>query len=169
MATEPDLRTDRPHPARIYDFHLGGAAYHQGDLRRPAEILSSPALRETLDLSQPVALSLNAVMHFVLDDEGPHEILRTLLDALPSGSFLEMSHGTADLLPDHVLKGVAEYAKGGVPVQMRTRAEVEAFFTGLHMIDPGLTLTHRWHNTLPESELPADQDISIYAAVARIP
>ncbi|ABW12495.1 protein of unknown function DUF574 [Parafrankia sp. EAN1pec] len=76
----------------------GRTVYLDADLRDPESILDSPQLRETLDLTQPVALSLVAILHFIKGDE-PYAIVRRLLDALPAGSYLVLTHGTADLDP----------------------------------------------------------------------
>jgi hypothetical protein len=74
----------------------GRTAYIQADLRDPAAILADRVVRETLDFTQPVALMLVAVLHFIPDEDNPAEILATLLDALPSGSHLVASHSTAE-------------------------------------------------------------------------
>jgi hypothetical protein len=66
------------------------------DLRDPGAILAHPKLRELIDFSQPVALLLVAILHFIAKGEDPAGIVATLRDALPSGSYLTSSHGTAD-------------------------------------------------------------------------
>jgi hypothetical protein len=78
----------------------GKTAYMAADLTDPDSIVSSPILRETFDLNRPVALLLIAIMHFVPDQDEPYEIVRSLLDALPSGSYLALSHLTGDLDPE---------------------------------------------------------------------
>jgi len=78
----------------------GKTAYIQADLREPEKILSDPATRATLDFSQPIALMLVAVLHFVPDEEQPRRIVDTLLGALSSGSYLVASHVTAEHDPD---------------------------------------------------------------------
>src|SRR5690242_9968851 len=74
----------------------GRTAYIQDDLNRPGDILSNPTLRETLDLDQPVGLMLIAVLHFIHRDGAARPIVRELLDALPSGSYLVATHATSD-------------------------------------------------------------------------
>jgi S-adenosyl methyltransferase len=77
----------------------GRTAYIQADLRDPEVILSSPTVREVLDFSQPIALMIVAVLHFVHDEFKPATAIATLLDALPSGSYLAASHVTGEHLP----------------------------------------------------------------------
>jgi hypothetical protein len=63
------------------------------DLREPGTILSHPKVRELIDFSQPVALLLVAILHFITDDANPGQIIATFRDALPLGSYLVLSHG----------------------------------------------------------------------------
>jgi hypothetical protein len=155
----------------------GRTAYVEADVTKPETILGAPELAATLDLSEPVALSLNAVFHFVPDEYGPHEILAELLAVLPSGSALSLSHLTADLDPDGITKAVASYRRSGVPAQARSRAEFERFFTGLDLLDPGVALAHRWHpevtvphgdHATPGTGVP-DAEISMWVGVALKP
>src|SRR4051812_3715883 len=74
----------------------GRTAYLDADLRDPATILAAPALRETLDLDRPVAVLLIAVLHLITDDTVAYSAVRSLLDALPHGSYLAITHATGD-------------------------------------------------------------------------
>lgn len=149
----------------------GKTGYIDADLTDPDSILSSPILRETFDLNRPVALLLIAIMHFVPDQDEPYEIVRSLLDALPSGSYLALSHLTGDLDPE-VWPGVAAaLAKGGATLQVRSAAEIRRFFDGLELIAPGVELATRWRpdpGTDPANQ-PPDAAVSLYAGVARKP
>jgi SAM-dependent methyltransferase len=144
----------------------GRTAYVQADLRDPAAILASPALRDTLDLSRPVALSLNAVLPFVPDEQVADEIVNTLKDALAPGSALVISHGTGDFSP--TLESLAAvYRSVGTNVQMRTAAGFARFFDGWDLVDPGVTLTYRWHpDSRTGTNSMTDQEASCYVAVA---
>ncbi|WP_007507600.1 SAM-dependent methyltransferase [Pseudofrankia sp. EUN1h] len=146
----------------------GATAYLDADLRDPEKILGSAEVRDTFDLSLPVALSLNAILHFIPDADDPYGIVQTLLDALPDGSHLVLTHATADFAPEQADKAAAVYQARGISVRARSLAEVERFFTGLDLAPPGLTVAHRWQpdNDAPDSEL-TDADVSCYAAVAR--
>src|SRR5262249_35454493 len=81
----------------------GRTGYLERDLRQPASILGDPELHATLDLAQPVALLLVAVLHFVADEDDPHGAVARLLDVLAAGSYLVMSHVTGDLLRRQLL------------------------------------------------------------------
>src|ERR1700746_3232091 len=76
----------------------GRTAYIQADLREPEAILASPVVRDVLDFSQPVALITVAVLHFIHDEFKPAAALATILNALPSGSYLAASHVTGEHL-----------------------------------------------------------------------
>jgi hypothetical protein len=78
----------------------GKTAYIEADLRQPDRILADPTVLGTLDFSQPIALMLVAILHFIPDEEHPAGIVRTLLGALPSGSYLVASHGSTEYDPD---------------------------------------------------------------------
>jgi hypothetical protein len=149
----------------------GKTAYIDADLTNPGNILSSPILRDTFDLNRPVALLLIAIMHFVPDQGEPFEIVRSLLDTLPSGSYLALSHLTGDLDPE-VWPGVAAaLAEGGVTLQVRSAAEIRRFFDGLDLIAPGVELATRWRpdpGADPASQ-PPDAAVSLYVGLARKP
>jgi hypothetical protein len=146
----------------------GRTAYIEADLRRPADILASPALVETLDLTRPVALSLLAVLHFFPDATDPAAIVRQLVEPLPSGSYLVLSHGTADATSAETQSNTtAAYQRGGIAVQVRSRDEIAALLPAtLQILEPGITMAHRWR---PDSDpdLLSDTEVSIYGLIAR--
>ncbi|GAA2306495.1 SAM-dependent methyltransferase [Streptomyces violaceusniger] len=151
----------------------GRTAYVHGDVTEPESILASPDLTEVLDLSQPVALSLVSLLHFVPDEWGPYDLVQRLVDALAPGSFLVLSHITPDFDPEATQKTVQVYHSGGIQGKIRTRDEVERFFTGLEMVEPGLEVPHRWRTDLAESDSHVetgdvtDEEVSFWAGVAR--
>jgi hypothetical protein len=146
----------------------GRTAYLDADLHHPESILDAPELRATLDLTRPVALSLIATIHFFPDSEDPHAILDRLLQALPSGSHLTLTHATADY-DEGMERVAAAYRANGIPAQQRGRADVARFFDGLDLIDPGIQIVHRWR---PDDDTPnnlTDAQVSFYGAVGRKP
>ncbi|WP_322769516.1 SAM-dependent methyltransferase [Frankia sp. Cr1] len=157
----------------------GATAYVDADLRDPEKILASlEVLRDTLDLTRPVALSLVAILHFVSDTDGPYDIVRTLLDALPAGSYLTLTHATGDFAPEEMERAASIYRARGISAQARSKVEVERFFGGLDLVDPGVVVAHRWRPDPPPTDPAADEkkkieltdvDVSCYAAVARRP
>jgi hypothetical protein len=148
----------------------GRISYIEADLTDPASILRSKEFGATIRPSQPVALSLNAVMHFVPDDLDAHGIVGQLLDALPSGSYLCLSHVTGDFAPDLVGPASDVYRKRGTALQLRTREEIGRFFDGLELVDPQLVPPHRWRPAIASGpSLVSDAQVSMYAGVALKP
>jgi trans-aconitate methyltransferase len=145
---------------------LGRTAYVEADLTSPETILDAPEYRETLDLNRPVALSIIAVLQLV-PDEMAYDVVRRLMEPLPSGSYLVLSMPTADYDPN-MLRVVETYRAQGMFQTARTKAQVEAFFDGMELIDPGITLVHRWRPD-PDSPPLADNETAMYGAVARKP
>ncbi|GAA1097675.1 MULTISPECIES: SAM-dependent methyltransferase [Streptomyces violaceusniger group] len=151
----------------------GRTAYVHGDITEPETVLASPDLTEVLDLSQPVALSLVSLLHFVPDEWGPYDLVQRLVDALAPGSFLVLSHITPDFDPEATQKTVQVYHSGGIQGKIRTRDEVERFFTGLEMVEPGLEVPHRWRTDLAETDSHVetgdvtDEEVSFWAGVAQ--
>jgi len=145
----------------------GRTAYIQADLRDPAVILNDAATRDVLDFSQPVALMLVAVLHFMPDEFKPAAAIATLLDALPSGSYLVASHLTAEHDPAGSAAGMRAYQAAGVPIQLRDSAEFAALaFTGLELVPPGVVLVSEWRPT-GMGPRPTAAEVNCYGAVAR--
>ncbi|MBH5333604.1 SAM-dependent methyltransferase [Streptomyces pactum] len=156
--------------ALLHSTPQGRTSYIQADVREPERIVNAPELHETLDLSRPVALSLNALLHFVPDEFKPYDIVGRLVDALPSGSYLVLSHCTPDFDPETWAKVVEIYRQGGIPAQVRSRAEVQEFFEGLELVAPGVEVPHRWRpDDAAEATGVTDAEVSLYAGVARKP
>jgi SAM-dependent methyltransferase len=146
----------------------GQTAYFHGDLRDPEKILASPVVAGTLDLTQPVALILVAVLHFLTDADDPAQVVATLLEALAPGSYLVASHVT----PEHDPAGVGglerTYRQAGLPAQARTSREFAALaFGGLELVDPGVVLVSQWHPPAGPRPLPAE--VNWYGGVGRKP
>jgi SAM-dependent methyltransferase len=143
----------------------GRTAYLNADVRDPEGILASAELRETLDLTQPVALTMISLLPFIDDTDDPQGLIRRLLDPLPAGSYLALTHITADHDPGFAAAGEV-YRANGVTLRLRTRAEVERFFDGLDLVEPGVQLIHRWRPDGTADTL-TDAEVSCYGAVAR--
>lgn len=142
----------------------GRTAYLEADLRDPASIFASTQLRETLDLRAPVGVSLIAIMHFVVDQDEARAIISALMAPLAPGSALALSVVTTDAAPGAAPSGFAALGAAVTEVRPRSRAEVEAFFEGLELVDPGIAPVHRWHPDLTTEDV-LDQDVHVYAAV----
>jgi SAM-dependent methyltransferase len=152
----------------------GRTAFILADLRQPQAILDDPALRETLDLANPVALFLVGVLHHLHDSEDPLGIVRTLLDALPSGSYFVLTQPTGDFDPSAMAGMAATAEQSGIPYVPRGRPEVEAMLDGLTLVDPGIVPIPAWNPRGLDYPGSAEVDrdpYSVYgwAAVARKP
>jgi hypothetical protein len=143
----------------------GTTDYVQADVREPEQIVRHA--RRILDFDRPIALSLIALMHFIPDDQDAQGIVRELVGALPSGSHLVLSHAAIDLFPELAEQVLAQYAKGGIRLGFRTRAEVARFFDGLELLPPGLVTVNEWYGA--GQEAPAPEKSGVYAGVARVP
>ncbi|OEU91913.1 methyltransferase [Streptomyces abyssalis] len=148
----------------------GRTAYLQADFTEPESILASPELGETLDLGRPVALSLIALLHFITDERGAYDIVRRYMDALPSGSYLVVSHATADFDPDLLTRVAEAYQSTVAEGQIRSSSEVNRFFEGLELVDPGVVVAHRWRHDGDEAQADiTDAEFPVYGGVARKP
>jgi S-adenosyl methyltransferase len=148
----------------------GRTAYIDADLRDIDAVLGSAELQRTLDLSKPVGLLLIAVMHFIPDEDDPWALAARLLAALPSGSYLALSHLTGDFDPAAWAGVVAVYRRSGVTMRVRPKPDVERFFAGLDLIDPGVVSLPRWRpDPTDVGGPPSDAAVSVYGGVARKP
>ncbi|MCM3920316.1 SAM-dependent methyltransferase [Frankia sp. AiPs1] len=147
----------------------GRTAYLDADLRDPERILTAAELQSTLDLTEPVALSVIAILHFVPDDADPYGVVARLLEALPSGSYLALTHATADFDPA-AQEMAATYRARGITAVERSRAQVTRFFDGLELVEPGVQVVHRWRpDDLTAAPDITDAQVSIYGALGRKP
>ncbi|SIQ75826.1 S-adenosyl methyltransferase [Micromonospora avicenniae] len=145
----------------------GRSEYIHADLREPEKILSDARLTETLDLDRPVALTLIAVLMLLRDSDDPAGKLRALMDAVPSGSYLAITHPTGDFNPAEMNAAVAAASQGGMTLVPRTRDEVERLFGGWELVEPGIAPVMAWR---PEDGQPADPHAAYYwAGLARKP
>jgi len=136
------------------------------DLREPEAILAHPKVCALIDFSQPVALLLVAIMHFITDRENPDRILAAFRDALPAGSYLALSHATADFRPVAAQHAAAVYDQATSPVTLRTRAQIAAFFDGWDLVEPGLVQVPLWR---PDGKPPRQKELDriwVYGGVA---
>jgi len=150
----------------------GATAYLHGDLREPETILDHPVLAEVLDLDRPIGLLLVAVLHFLTDADAPYDVVDHLVEALPAGSFLAISHATLDPLPADTAERLSALAAPGAghgAFRFRTRAEVSRFLDGLDLVEPGLTPIVEWcPEAYPRPEATVAETAG-YVAVARVP
>jgi hypothetical protein len=145
----------------------GRTAYIDADLRNPDAILTSPELLKTLDPTQPVAVLLISVMHFIRDAEDPYGLVAHLVDALPSVSYLAMSHATGDFLPKADVDAIND-SDPNITLRLRSREEFAGFFDGRGLVSPGVVGISDWHPDAPDDQRPPEAEVACYGAVARI-
>jgi hypothetical protein len=142
----------------------GNTVVIEADLRA---ILDHPGARKLIDFSQPPAVLLVAVLHFVSDDDDPPAIVAAIRDALPAGSYLVLSHVTSDIRRESAANAAVHYKKVTSGATLRGREEILRFLAGLELIDPGLVQVSHWRPDEPE---PADADkVWILGGVGRKP
>jgi hypothetical protein len=150
----------------------GSTAYINGDARKPGGILADAAA--TLDLARPVAVIMVGILHVISDKDDPYGIVRALLDPLPSGSYLVVSHLASDIRAEEMAEVFERFNQTlKEPFVLRPHAAVTRFLDGLEVLDPGVVPLNRWHGPAAAdaaTEAAADDsDIPAYGAVARKP
>jgi len=141
----------------------GATAYLDEDLRNVAEIIR--AAGETLRFSEPVAVMLIGILHCIPDEHDPAGVIRQLMDAVPPGSYLAISHPANDINSPGVRR-LASRLNELMPVKLRfrSRAEVATLFDGLELVEPGLVRAPEWR---PDSDADLDNPAAVWAGVAR--
>jgi S-adenosyl methyltransferase len=139
-----------------------------GDLRAPMEILAQPELGGLVDLRRPVGVLLNAVLHFVPDDAQAAGIVGELGGALPAGSYIAISHASADQMRSGAEQTESLYSRSVAAMAMRSREEVLALFDGLFIVDPGVVQIPLWRPESPDDLGPRAGHYPGYAGVGRV-
>jgi hypothetical protein len=138
------------------------------DLRSPHLVLDAPETRRLLDFDQPVGLLMISVLHWLPDEDCPGKTVTAYRDAVPAGSFLALSHLTADYRPSQITAAVGLAARAGSQrLYPRTRDEITRLLTGFALVPPGLVSTSYWR----PDETPQPGEIrppDYLAAVARM-
>ena len=141
-------------------------AYVDADLRDTGKVLAEAA--QLLDFSKPVAVMLISVLHLIPDEDDPHAIVTRLMDAVPSGSWLALSHPARDVHPQQVTEAASRFNQlARAKATLRTQAEILRFFDGLELLEPGLVQIHQWR---PGLAAPGRrQEAAGYCGLARKP
>ena len=148
----------------------GKTAYIEADLREPRAILADTTLTATLDLRQPVAVLLVAVVHFLPDDAEAVAAVKTLVDAMVPGSFLVVSHATGDLMGPASVQALADWGYVGKgDTTLRSKAWMSGLFDGLDLVDPGLQIVSDWRPDPEATVRPLAEHVSVYGGVALKP
>jgi S-adenosyl methyltransferase len=146
----------------------GRCEYLDADLRDPGRILERAA--QTLDFSQPVAVMMLGVLHFIADDDHPYAITARLMDAVPSESFLAISHVPSDIQSDALAAAIRGFnANASAGVTPRSRAAVTRFFDGLELVPPGVVPVGQWTPGGPADAFSQDLAFAGWVGLARKP
>ena len=144
----------------------GVTAYLDADLRDTDRILELAA--GTLDFTQPVAIMLLAILHYIPDLDQARRIVARLVSAVPSGSYVTISHAASDISPEEMaemIRRMNEHLAEGNHVR-RTRDTVAQFFADVDLVEPGVVEVTEWR---PRSELEAEGPTSLWGGVGRKP
>ena len=152
------------HARALLTSVAGPTTFIDADLREVKTILSRAG--ETLNFSQPVAVMLIAVLHLIPDEDDPWGVVASFMDAVPSGSYLVLSHPARDVETERSARAAQRYNEQvATPMHRRTRAEVTRFLDGLDLVEPGLVQMHQWRAAASDPVAPS----SGYAVVGRKP
>jgi SAM-dependent methyltransferase len=136
------------------------------DFLRPEQILEHPQLAALIDLDQPVAVLINAVLHFISDEDSPGAILARFLDGLAPGSYVSISHASYIGGPEKISEAAQVYQRSRIPMTFRSQDEVTELFKGWSLVEPGVQLIVQWR---PDPGEPVDEayarKVSMYGGV----
>ncbi|MGH3825378.1 MAG: SAM-dependent methyltransferase [Pseudonocardiaceae bacterium] len=144
----------------------GATDYIDADMHDPDSILAEAA--RTLDFTQPVAVTMLGVVIFVSDDKAVYDIVRHFLNAVPSGSYLVLSHTiTSPAMPD-VDAAVTFWNEHGTPkLTQRTPRQIAVFFDGLELLEPGIVSCSRWRSEATRWGEP--DEVAMFGGIGRKP
>jgi hypothetical protein len=144
----------------------GETAYVDADLRDLAAILARAT--KVLDFGRPVAVMLLGVLHCIPDEDDPAELVAKLMEAVPPGSYLALSHPASDIATEQMATSMRTYNDHApIPLTARSHAEVSRLLAGLDLLDPGVVQLHRWRAGTGDPG--TARDLPNYGALARKP
>ena len=150
--------------ALLTSSEAGAIEYVDSDLRDPGAILDQAG--RLLDFTRPVAITLVAILHAIPGSDDPHGIVSALLDAVPSGSYLALSHLGSDLVAHGARDEMEGISRRSMRqrISARGREEVARFFDGTDLVDPGVVRLEQWR---PDATAPAGQESFLWCALGR--
>ncbi len=141
----------------------GATNYVDADLHDPDKILQAAA--ETVDFNQPIAVMLLGILAHVRDYEEARSIVRRVMQAVPSGSYLTIYDGTD--VSEAAVESIRQYNESApIPYHLRTPEQIAGYFEGLELLDPGVVLVSDWR---PEPDAARHGDVNTFGGVARKP
>ena len=124
------------------------------DIREPDTIVRNPEITGFLDFTKPIGLILNAVIHHIPDEDGPHALVGAYKAALAPGSYMQLTHFSNASPEAHAMEQVFQHALGSG--QLRSREEITSFFDGLEIVEPGVVFIPEWR---PDEEVTYPLDL----------
>jgi S-adenosyl methyltransferase len=155
------------HARALLTSHEAGATeYIDADVRDTGTILSQAA--RLLDFTKPVAVTMLMILHVIPDSDGPQAIVAKVMDAMPSGSYLAVSHLGSDLLDQEAKQGFDNIVRRSAQQQYigRNRDEMMRFFAGMDLIEPGLVRVEEWN---PDPDPTETGRSTLWCALGRKP
>jgi hypothetical protein len=155
------------HARALLTSDTGTTAYINADAREPRKILQEAA--HTLNFDEPVAVLFLMILQYIPDADDPRRIVREIMDAMPSGSYLAHSDTALDVSADANVVAAADRLNERMPTNqhLRTTQQLATYYAGLELVEPGIVQLPKWR--------PADDDpdpdlvLSAYCGVARKP
>ena len=138
----------------------------RADLRNVPSVLTHPVVADLLDLSQPTAVLMIAVLHFVGDEDDPPAIVSAYREATAPGSYLAITHATSDYKPELARRAEQVYTRASHQIHYRTREEILRMLAGYDLVDPGLTDMIRWRPDPDAGPDPLGDDVTRYSGYA---
>lgn len=141
------------------------------DMRHPQQVVTDPAVRDMIDFNEPIGLLFVLVLHFVTDEEDPAALVADYRDRLPAGSYIAVSHVTADeVSADAYTAGKHPYERATSTINPRTQRQIQKLFAGLEVLDPGVVAVGQWRPDSPDSTTADSGDRTLaFAGVGRKP
>jgi SAM-dependent methyltransferase len=163
-----DLMVGAHARALMFSTREGATAFISADVREPDTILTAPVLRDVLDFRRPIGLLLSNVLHELADEDRPHDVVTRLVQSLPAGSFVVLSHLADDpsRAGGRLTKLAADVGYG--TLQPRDHASVARFLAGLDLVPPGLVSTAEWHPDQQYGGRQAEDPLG-YAGIGKVP
>jgi hypothetical protein len=146
----------------------GVTDYIDADLRDPGKILREA--ERTLDFTKPIAITLIAILHHISDYDEARSIVNRFMEAVPSGSYLVLSHSTNVIYGAASDEAVGRWNKfGKPPVILRTPEQIAGFFDGLELLEPGIVSTPRWRPHIAGIGGGTPREVDQFCGVGRKP
>lgn len=148
------------------------AAVLRADLRDPESVLADPVVTDLLDFSEPVAVLMVAVLHFVADEDDPASVVAAYRDATAPGSHLAITHATSDYKPELARRAEAVYTRASHQIHYRSKQQIADMLAGYELVEPGLADMIHWRPDPDTGADPLGGDVrrySGYAALGRKP